>query len=122
MFACDPATSGETGGVPDFESEIQPILNGCICHQQNADGEMTADYMTLNAGMAYGNIVGVPSEQVPTMNRIEPGSLEDSYLWHKLKGTHESVGGEGTRMPQLAPLDDDKIATVEDWILAGAPQ
>ena len=63
-----------------------------------------------------------PSVQLPTMPYVTPGSLGSSYLWHKVAGTHLSVGGEGTRMPSAAmPLFDEELAILRAWIEAGAP-
>jgi hypothetical protein len=53
---------------------------------------------------------------------IAPGSPEDSYLWHKLRGTHLDVGGSGERMPLVAPpLDAETMDRIETWITIGAP-
>lgn len=57
--------------------------------------------------------------------QVTPGSLEESYLWHKCEGTHRSdaVGGAGSRMPLgLPPLSPEQRALLEAWILAGAPE
>jgi hypothetical protein len=71
---------------------------------------------------AYANLVDQPSGQLPTMMLVAPGEPENSYLWHKLLGTHLDVGGEGDPMPATGyPLDDDTLGRVEAWILAGAP-
>ncbi|MCB9675306.1 MAG: hypothetical protein H6737_09335 [Alphaproteobacteria bacterium] len=67
-----------------------------------------------------GDLVDVPSST--GMAYITPGSLEDSYVWHKIEDTHHEVGGDGERMPlDTAPLDADETALLSDWILAGAP-
>ena len=56
---------------------------------------------------------------------VTPGSLEDSYLWHKLRNTHTDVGGSGLGMPtalfgDYEPLPEADIVTIETWILEGA--
>lgn len=63
-----------------------------------------------------------PSLQVPSMPRVTPGDIEESYLWHKVRGTHDDQGGSGARMP----LDDDPLGAtdlrrLERWIQEGAP-
>ena len=74
--------------------------------------------MILVSGQDYGNVVNVPSEQMPSLRRINPGNFADSYLYRKLLG----VGISGDRMPQGGPyLDADKLALVRDWIRRGAP-
>ena len=69
----------------------------------------------------YGNLVDVPSTEAPALDRIEPGDPDASYLWHKINGTHASVGGSGNPMPAPAGgLDAGTIATIEAWISGGA--
>jgi hypothetical protein len=34
--------------------------------------------------------------------RLGAGSAADSYLWHKVDGTHLAAGGAGARMPPLS--------------------
>ncbi len=78
--------------------------------------------MDLSHGAAYAAIVDVPSDQVPTMKRIEPGDPEASYLYLKLNDRQAEVGGTGTRMPTELFLAAPEIAMFESWILAGAPE
>ncbi len=119
-------STGDTTGEapPDFDSEIQPILeSACLCHfTPTAGGDMSAPYLNLNLGLAVGELVDVDSVQVPSMKRVAPGELANSYLVHKLRGTHVDVGGpvDTNPMPPLAPLADDEIALIEAWIVAGA--
>jgi hypothetical protein len=128
--ACDgvPSDTGdETGSTettPDFDAEIQPILeSACLCHfSATPGGDMTAPYLNLNAGFGVGQLVDVDSVQVPSMKRVAPGDIDNSYLVHKLRGTHVDVGGpaDTTTMPPLAPLPEDEIARIEAWIVGGA--
>ena len=77
--------------------------------------------MSLVDGETWSNVVAFPSVQVPSMDRIEPGSIETSYLLFKVRGTAGTVSGKPTRMPlNRAPLLDAEIERVEAWILAGA--
>lgn len=105
----------------DYATEVQPIWEGnCLCHLMGASGMMTAQYLTLNPEVSYEQLVGVPSEQAPDVARVEPGRLEDSYLWRKIEGTHEEVGGSGTKMPPAIALNEADVAVIEAWILGGA--
>ena len=112
--------SGSSGGVSvDYETEIQPIWNGsCTCHLMGDSGTMSAPFLTLNPGMSYAQLVDVPSEQA-ALDRIEPGSPEDSYLWLKMTGAHSTVGS-GSKMPQIGTIGDVQLQTIEAWILGGA--
>ena len=78
--------------------------------------------MALHPGAAYRSLVGVPA-QTAKLQRVRPGSPDESYLVHKLQGTHLDVGGSGLRMPMDgAPLTPEQIEIIRAWISAGAPQ
>ena len=50
------------------------------------------------------------------LNRIEPGSRADSYLYRKISGTQRDVGG-GSQMPQgRAALNPDTIERIGLYI------
>lgn len=116
----DSETSGEV--APIYEGNIELIFeNNCVCHfSPAAGGDMTAPYLNLNGGVL--ELVDVDSVQLPTMKRVAPGEVDDSYLVHKLRGTHGDVGGPADTdpMPPLAPLSEVDIARIEAWIVAGA--
>ena len=106
-------STGEPG--PSFASVVQPILTAsCNCHLEAAPAG-------LSFTDAYANLVSVASTEAAGLDRVAPGSPDDSYLWHKVNGTHASVGGSGDPMP--APgggLDAGSLATIEAWISGGA--
>lgn len=56
------------------------------------------------------------SVQLPSMQWITPGDPDESYLFHKISGTHRDVGGSGFRMPIGPALTGDEIDLVEEWI------
>lgn len=63
-----------------------------------------------------GNLINVPSGQVPAVDRVKPFDPDNSYIIQKLEGT-----GLGERMPfGRPPLDPAVIAVVRDWISQGA--
>ena len=69
---------------------------------------------------AHEGLVGVPSRQSALL-RVAPGFPSRSYLWHKLRGTHASVGGGGDRMPQGdPPLSTAQMNVIRAWIVEGA--
>ena len=83
------------------------------CHGGGAPREG----MSLVAGQTYSNTVNVPSVQMPSLDRIEPGNPDASYLIDKIEGT-----GLLQRMPAGAdPLPPASIQLIRDWISAGAP-
>lgn len=110
-------------GTPTLSGSVQPILDancaGSSCHIGNASPPFG---LNMTSGQTHGNTVDVPSGQVPTMDRIEPGQPDQSYLVHMIQGTFAQVGGTGPKMPLGAgSLSQGQIDTIRDWITAGAP-
>ena len=116
----DDATPGDdddSAGSPlSLAADIQPLFdNNCApCHLGGgASGGLALD-------SAYGTLVGVPSNQ-SGLNRVQAGLVQDSYLWHKLQGTQDDVGGSGNPMPGSAPpLPAVELDLIEAWITGGA--
>ncbi|MGZ5440986.1 MAG: hypothetical protein ACXW5U_14830 [Thermoanaerobaculia bacterium] len=74
--------------------------------------------MILTAGQAYGTIVNRPSVEMPSLSRIQPNDVANSYLYRKITG----AGITGERMPLGGPpLSDAHISLVRNWIRRGAP-
>ena len=70
-----------------------------------------------SAAATHAALVGVTSLEVGTLQRVNAGNPNQSYLIHKLEGT-QTVG---VRMPQGGPfLDQATIDQVRAWIQAGA--
>ena len=98
---------------------VYAVIEGnCSCHQ-SAAGEAGLSMPDMET--SYANLVGVAAQELPSMNRVSPGDPDNSYLFHKLAGSHRDIDGSGARMPFGGPyLDDEMIANVRDWIVAGA--
>jgi hypothetical protein len=94
---------------------FSPICSGC----HTGGGTLLPSSMNLsNAAATFAAIVGVASTEQPSLQRVNPGNPDNSYLVHKIEGT---PGITGARMPQGgAPLDATLIANVRAWIAAGA--
>jgi hypothetical protein len=130
LAACGdvPAVGSRTGSAGSAAAATyQGITYGLMvprCATSACHGGATpVAFPTCDADRWYDAQVGVPSQQAPGMNVIEPGDPEQSYLVHKLRGTHGMAGGGGARMPIAdAPLDDAEQAAVEAWIASGAPR
>ena len=74
--------------------------------------------LVLTPDSSFASIVDVPSRQVPSLDRVEPGDPAASYLYRKVTGS--SIVGE--RMPFASPaLTDAQMQLVRNWILRGAP-
>ena len=100
-----------------YADEVQPLFEERCregCHEPDGfNGELF-----LGGDFGQEDFVGVQSNQA-SMSLVEPGNLEESYLWHKLQATHRDAGGEGEAMPYAEwPLPDEELAVVEDYILA----
>ncbi len=75
--------------------------------------------LDLSPGVAYQNIVGVPSVERAGLNRIEPGDPDSSYLVKKIRGDADIAG---SRMPLGGALNADEIRLLTDWVRRGAPR
>lgn len=112
-FTVDSASSAST--LSQLQTDIfTPSCAKSGCHS----GSAPAQGMDLSEGQTFANTVGVASTQVLSLNRVEPGNPDDSYLVRKVEGT-ASVGG---RMPLDGPpfLTNAQIQSIRDWIAAGA--
>jgi hypothetical protein len=110
---------GDPAVVPTFAdlktTLFEPTCSGVGCH---LNGGTSAPI--LDAPDAYATLLGFA--EGADLNYVVPGDLEASYLWHKMKGTHRTVGGSGSAMPLGSSLSDEQISLLEQWILGGAPE
>jgi hypothetical protein len=116
----DPGGGGGGSGVPGTFSSIEADLLVPRCATSSChSGNPPPVPVSLDAGLAYGELVGKPSIQVPQLNLVEPGMPERSYLVIKLRG---SAGMVGAPMPLGdSALDEADIESIEAWIANGAP-
>jgi hypothetical protein len=112
-------SSTSTGPMGEFDTRIQPIFSErCTCHLSSVG----SGGLSLRAGLAYDNLVGVPSAGAPMFTRVVAGDADASYLIAKLEGTHLEMGGLGAQMPLGGTLDQDLIDEIRAWIDEGAPE
>lgn len=108
-------STGDMPGPPSFIADVWPIVfPECGCHIDHPEGGLY-----LGKKDAYDNLIGVASTQVE-LPRVDPGSPETSYMWHKIEGTHEDVDGEGEKMPPGGSLAQEDRDTIRAWIEQGA--
>lgn len=120
------SSSGSSGGsssgggtvTADFQSiqenVFTPICSPCHSGATAPEGE------TLDAAHSYNSIVGVPSTEVPTLDRIKAGDPDNSYLVQKIEG---AAGIVGAQMPyHETPLPQSTINAIRQWVTDGAPQ
>ncbi|HFE46339.1 MAG TPA: hypothetical protein ENJ18_12730 [Nannocystis exedens] len=113
------STGSTSGGPVDYVADIQPIWDSrCVdgCHTPGG----SQPGIPLDPDVSYGTLVGKPSVQLPSMNIVEPGDPDTSYLWHKLNNTQVDAGGSGGSMPLGSMLPADELAKVKTWISGGA--
>ena len=99
-------------------AHVQPILT-LRCTECHA-GAGAPEGMRLTDGDTHSATVGVPAAQLMSMSRIERDQPDESYLIHKIQGTHAQAGGSGHRMPP-SRLRDQAIDLIRRWIAEGAP-
>ena len=128
LSACGPGSGeglnvsgrpvGEGGDVPlaaTLESiQVNVFDASCtLCHS----GAAAPLGLRLDAGNSFTNLVGVPSAQVGSLLRVDPGDPDNSYLIRKLEGT----ASEGQLMPLGGPpIPQATIDFVRQWISDGA--
>jgi hypothetical protein len=125
---------------PSFRSDVQPTLAiscalSTACHGVDRGmGPLNHPLLGPKAGSQpdqamLGAIIAdlrAPAERAPALARVAPGKPGESFLMKKLEGTLSCPGiecprGCGARMPMLgAPLSDQEISAIRDWIQQGA--
>jgi hypothetical protein len=104
-----------------FAADVQPIFDGSCAFSGCHAAPSPQQGLNLSAGVSYGHIVGVASNQLPTMARIEPDDADLSYLVNKIQGTQQAVGGSGDQMPLGGgTLTSSDIEIIRAWAQAGA--
>ncbi len=102
-----------------FSAVQSQIFNASCAFSGCHAGGSPAQGMNLSDGMAYSNIVDVPSNQQSSLDRIEPDDPDESYLYLKVTGD-SSISG--SRMPLGGgALSQDLLDLLRDWIERGAP-
>src|SRR5258708_24616059 len=114
-----PISMGGAGGpvTADFQSiqanVFTPICS--VCHI----GASAPEGLQLDAAHSYNLLVGVPSNEQPSLLRVKAGDPDNSYMVHKIEGLAGITGG---RMPLgLTPLPQTTIDAIRQWITNGAP-
>ena len=116
LIACNG--HGFAADEVSFSQDVLPgLLEQCaICHQRyDRHG-----YLVIDEENTYQAIVGIPSYQLPSMKRIEPGDPDRSYLWLKATNQHAEAGGKGWQMPVMIGVRGPLRDTLFQWIAQGA--
>jgi methionine-rich copper-binding protein CopC len=114
------STGGSAGGGPvtaDFQS-IQANIFTPICSKCHI-GASAPEGLQLDAAHSYNLLVGVPSNEQPSLLRVKSGDPDNSYMVHKIEGLPGITGGQ---MPLgETPLPQATIDAIRQWITNGAP-
>ena len=130
--ACDEKLSEIAGPTPDLEPTFASIQKdifettdaagrtSCVTCHTNV-GRNPSGGLNLLHDLAYDQLVNANSTQVPSLKRVSPGSVDASYLVHKIEGR---PGITGRRMPFNGPpyMTDGQILILKRWIELGAPR
>lgn len=112
-----PPGGGGGGGFNPVFSEIQssvftPTCATTGCHS----GGTPAGSLNLEAANSHAMLVGVNATQDASVQRVNPGNPNLSYLITKLEG----AGASGVQMPPDNPLPQADIDVIRQWIMDGA--
>ena len=100
---------------PDYESEVYPIFEN-RCGGGGCHIDASVAMLQFSASDSAMEVIDVPS-QGSALDLIEPGAPDESYIWHKIQGTHEAVGGSGGAMPLGGSMCAEEMTTIYRWIL-----
>lgn len=126
--------SGASSGAADstgataelhFTEDVWPIIDSaCYCHVSPppAGGPAYESDLSLpDPATAYAALVDQPALQIGgSLDYVEPGRSEDSYLHHKIAGSFATVGGSGTIMPPGGMSSPADLDAITQWIDGGA--
>jgi hypothetical protein len=149
-----PAPAGCQQATVSFKNDVMPVFQqSCtitgVCHGQmnNAAeedlflGEHTTD-TAADISATYMGLINMKAKEIPSMNLVTPGDLENSFLWHKVHDTMDvltsSLGSQctlamskcgdcnptmpcGSTMPYNGgAIDPGFECTIQNWIMGGA--
>jgi Bacterial Ig-like domain len=112
-----PGGGGSTPLTADFQS-IQDNVFTPRCTKCHI-GAGAPQGLQLDAAHSYALLVGVASNEQPSLLRVQPNDPDSSYLIRKLEG---GPGISGVQMPADGPpyLPQSTIDVIRQWITNGA--
>jgi len=110
------------GGGATFV-DVQEILTANCAIPGCHSGAFPSNNLNLEAGQAYDALVAVEPFNLTAREqgllRVDPGDAQNSYLLLKVSGPLPLE--LGSQMPLFAdPLSESEVATIREWINAGA--
>jgi hypothetical protein len=118
-YSENPESLNLLGEGVSWSGRVKPILEANCggCHA----GAEPLGQLNLVDEEAYTTVLG-PSNQQPSLNLIEPGSPEDSYLWLKITGD-DSISGQAMPINPIdgtSTLSEGELSDIRTWIENGA--
>lgn len=111
----DKLFSGDISSMKLQEKVSSILTQNCStsgCHR----GKYPPMNLQLEKDKFLKSLLNIPSQEIPSLKLVNKGNPEASYLLMKIKGDKKIVGN---RMPAgSAPLKEEEIKTIEDWILS----
>ena len=119
LWACERADAPNPNALQPTLSSIQQNIFNLDCALSGCHAGTTPQQgQNLSEGQSFNNIVNVPSMEVPSLFRVNPGNPNESYLFLKITGAPLIVGSQ---MPLGRPtLSAEKIEIIRQWIENGA--
>jgi mono/diheme cytochrome c family protein len=125
LCGCPAAPDADPKNV-SFAQDVQPIFTAdCAgCHSPGGFAQAAGITLDLTAGNAFDSLAehseaDHADDAGGRAALVVPGDAESSFLFDKISSASPA---SGERMPLLGfPLSDSQIATIRDWIDAGAP-
>ena len=120
--AADVGADAATG--PSYAA-VQAVFDArcTICHDAQKLGLPADPKLPLTADVSYKTLVNQPASETCGGTLVVPGHPETSYLYQKLTQTPPCSGlpmPHAFEMGPTVPLTAEQLATVKDWIAAGA--
>jgi hypothetical protein len=115
-FTATFTVAGALSTLTSIQTNVfTPRCSGC----HTGTGTALPGAMNLtNEAASRAALVGMPSLEVPSLQRVAAGNPNDSYLIRKLEGGPNIVG---SRMPLVGPpLPQTTIDSIRLWITNGA--
>ena len=119
VSGASPVPQPPTAGLQPTFSSIRAQIFQVWCVVCHTSAGTPQGSLSLDAPIAYQNLVTVRSVGKPAAVRVVPGDPGKSYLIQKLEGRADIVGD---RMPLGGPyLSQSDIDVIRAWISQGAP-
>jgi hypothetical protein len=123
---CSGSGEDGTGGMQSTPNavtlqQVQSAVFTPSCALSDCHRGVSAPFdLDLSAGQTLGNVVGIPSFEVPEYDRVERGNPEESYVYMKVVGDPRILGDSMPPLGLAPELSDEQRDLLYRWIQQGA--